>query len=89
MDYDLGNGKTERLVDLCRQASASAYLSGPSALRYIDEKLFHNSGTDLRCIDYDGYPEYRQLFTPFEHQVSIIDLLFNTGPDARRYMKSF
>ena len=40
-------------------------------------------------MDYYGYPEYPQLHPPFEHAVTILDLLFNTGPDAPRYMKSF
>ena len=40
-------------------------------------------------MDYSGYPEYPQLHGPFEHGVSIVDLLFNTGPDAHLYMKSF
>ena len=38
-------------------------------------------------MDYSGYPEYPQLFGEFEHGVTILDLLFNTGPDAVRYMK--
>jgi hypothetical protein len=40
-------------------------------------------------MDYSGYPEYRQLYPPFESHVSIIDLIFNEGPDATKYMKSF
>jgi len=40
MDYHLTEGKTERLVDLCKQAGATDYLSGPAARGYIDEELF-------------------------------------------------
>jgi hypothetical protein len=40
-------------------------------------------------MDYSGYPEYPQLYPPFVHEVSIIDLIFNTGPNASKYMKSF
>jgi hypothetical protein len=89
MDYDLIDGKTERLVHLCRQAGASEYISGPTAKGYIDEQLFAEHGIAVSYIDYAGYPEYGQLFAPFEHRVSIIDLVFNTGPDAPKYMKSF
>jgi hypothetical protein len=89
MDYHLIEGKTERLVDLCQQAGATEYLSGPSAKGYIDETLFEQAGIALRFSDYSGYLEYEQLFPPFDHHVSIIDLIFNTGSDARRYMKSF
>ena len=38
-------------------------------------------------MDYSGYPEYPQLHPPFEHAVTVLDLIFNTGPDAPRYMK--
>jgi len=89
MDYRLIEGKTERLVDLCKQAGATEYLSGPTAKDYIDEELFRNEGILLRYMDYSGYAEYNQLFPPFEHHVSIIDLIFNEGPNAPKYMKSF
>lgn len=89
MDYNLTEGKTERLVDLCKQAEATEYLSGPAAKNYINDELFSKEGIVLRYMDYSGYPEYNQLFPPFEHHVSIIDLIFNEGPDATKYMKSF
>jgi hypothetical protein len=88
-DYTVIQGKTERLIDLCKQAGANEYLSGPSAKGYIDESLFAQENIGLTWMNYDGYPEYEQLFPPFEHAVSIIDLIFNTGPDAVKYMKSF
>jgi len=86
MDYHLVDGKTERLVELCRQAGATEYLSGPSARGYIDESLFESAGITLRYVDYSGYPEYDQLYPPFDHRVSIIDLIFNVGTDALKYM---
>ena len=89
MDYRLIDGLTERLVDLCKQAGATEYISGPAARGYINEDFFRVSGIKLQYMDYSGYPEYNQLFPPFEHAVSIIDLLFNEGPDAQKYMKSF
>jgi hypothetical protein len=89
MDYKLVEGKTGRLVDLCKQANATEYISGPSAKGYIDEALFKAGSIELRYMDYSGYPEYDQLSPPFEHNVSVIDLIFNVGPEAPRYMKSF
>lgn len=90
MDYHLIEGdKTERLVDLCQQAGATEYISGPAAKAYMNEELFEDEGILLHYMDYSGYPEYHQLFPPFEHSVSIIDLIFNEGPNAPRYMRSF
>jgi hypothetical protein len=88
-DYQLDEGKTERLVSICRQAAADVYVSGPSAASYIDPQQFRDAGIELVYFDYSGYPEYRQLFPPFEHRVSVFDLILNEGPDAPRYMLSF
>ena len=40
-------------------------------------------------MDYSGYPEYDQPYPPFDHNVSILDLLFCAGERAPQYMKSF
>jgi hypothetical protein len=88
-DYRLADGQSERLVDLCRQLGATEYLSGPAAQAYLNEQLFVESGIAVRYVDYGGYPEYRQLHPPFAHGVSILDLLFNEGTNAPRYMKTF
>ena len=42
-------------------------------------------GIEVGWMDYAGYPEYRQPFPPFEHGVSVLDLLFCTGPRAREH----
>lgn len=86
MDYTIVPGKTERLVSLCQQAGATEYLSGPAARDYVVPELFEAAGITLRWFDYSGYPEYPQLYPPFEHGVSILDLIFNTGPEAGRYL---
>jgi hypothetical protein len=86
MDYRVIEGKTERLVDLCLQAGATRYLSGPSAKAYIDPALFEKAGIALAYADYSGYPEYPQLYPPFEHRVSVIDVIFNAGPAARDHI---
>lgn len=88
-NYRLVRGSTERLVGICEQAGADEYLSGPSARDYIDEEAFRAQGVALHWADYSGYPEYPQLWGGFAHEVSILDLLFNCGKDARRFMKSF
>jgi hypothetical protein len=89
-DYDVeASDRVERLVGLCRAAGATRYLSGPSARGYMEEGIAAFDGIDVEYADYSGYPEYPQEHPPFEHAVSVLDLLFNTGPDAPRYMLSF
>jgi WbqC-like protein family len=58
MDYDLVEGKTERIVSLCRQAGGSVYVSGPAARGYLEPQKFEAAGIELRFFDYQGYPEY-------------------------------
>lgn len=86
-DYDLVDGKTERLVGLCKQAGATDYISGPAARDYIQAELFADANIALHYFDYSGYPEYPQLWGDFEHGVTALDLLFNCGEEARNYMK--
>lgn len=86
--YVLTEGRTQRVVDICTQSGATEYVSGPAAKSYVDEALFAASDIRLSWFDYAGYPEYEQQWGPFVHGVSIVDLLFNCGPDAKCYMKS-
>lgn len=87
-DYEITAGKTERILSICRQAKATDYVTGPAAKNYLDASLFEKAGIALSYIDYSGYREYSQPHGAFEHGVSIIDLLFNTGPHAPDYMKN-
>jgi hypothetical protein len=68
------------VAEICRHLGIGTKLS-----RSTD----YPTGDRVSWADYSGYPEYTQLGGPFEHGVSIVDLLFNTGPAAREHMKSF
>jgi hypothetical protein len=78
--------KTERLVGILKQVDATVYLSGPAAQAYLVPELLENEGIKLEYKKYN-YPEYPQLFPPFEPYVSIIDLFFMTGENARNYLE--
>jgi hypothetical protein len=91
MDYSFDRyeaDKNTRLLQLCQRAGATSYLSGPTARGYLDEELFARAGVAVEFIDYSSYREYPQLYPPFEHRVSALDLLFNTGAEAPRYLSS-
>lgn len=88
-DYELKGDKTGCLVNLCNDLEATHYLSGPAAKNYLDEKAFNEEGITVEWMDYSGYPEYNQLFNhEFQHGVTILDLLFNVGEEARTHFKS-
>lgn len=81
----LTGSKTDRLLEALRRLEATRYISGPSARDYIEADKFAAAGIALEYMTYD-YPEYPQLYPPFDPQVSILDLLFMTGQDAPRYI---
>jgi hypothetical protein len=85
--YPAQGVKTERLLGIVRAAGADRYLSGPSARTYLDEALLASSGIATEWMSYNDYPEYPQLHGSFEHGVTAIDLLFNTGLEAPRFLK--
>jgi hypothetical protein len=73
--------KTDRLVALLAAVGADHYISGPSARSYIDEEKMAAAGVTLEYMAYD-YPEYEQLYPPYDPHVSILDLLFMKGAEA-------
>jgi hypothetical protein len=77
--------KTARLVQLLVQVGADHYISGPSAKDYLESETLASAGITLEYMDYN-YPEYPQLYPPFDPNISILDLLFMTGPDAMEYI---
>ena len=88
-DFKLKGDKTEKLVNICLELGAKEYFTGPAAKNYIQESLFIKNSIKVKYFDYANYPEYNQLFGEFEHGVSILDLLFNTGKNTSFFMKTF
>jgi hypothetical protein len=87
-DLEIEGDRNERLISLCQQVGGDRYISGPAAKSYLDEDAFEQAGIHVDWLDYTGYPAYRQMQEPFEHAVSVIDLLFNVGPQFTDYMKT-
>lgn len=77
--------KTDRLIQILQAVGATHYLSGPSARSYIEPEKFDQAGISLEYMEY-RYPEYPQLYPPYDPFVSILDLLFMTGPNALSYI---
>ena len=86
-DYHPQGAKNERLIGILSQVKATTYLSGPSAQAYIIPEMFNQAGIQLQYKQYN-YPEYEQLYPPFESAVSVIDLLFMRGREARFYLEN-
>lgn len=76
----------ERVLSLLKAVQADVYVSGPAAKAYLDAERFRNAGIQVVWKDYSEYPEYPQFHPPFQHTVTILDLLFHAGPRAPFYI---
>ena len=88
-DHPSRDDRSLRLLDLTLAVGADEYVSGPAARDYLDVEAFRRAGVEVSWMDYSGYREYPQGEGPFEHGVSIVDLLCHTGRDATEYMNTF
>lgn len=86
-ELGIAGQRTDRLIEIVKHLGCDRYVSGPSARDYLEENRFAEAGIELEYMDYD-YPDYPQLYPPFDSKVTILDLLFMTGPDAPHYIWS-
>ncbi len=77
--------KTDRLIQILQRVGAQHYISGPSARGYIEQEKFEAAGIGLEYMEYN-YPDYPQLYPPYDPYVTVLDLLFMVGPDALSYI---
>ncbi len=87
-ELEAGEGKTQRLVDLCRTLGADTYLSGPGGRRYMEMELFEQVGIKVEFQEYQG-PTYAQMFPEvgFEPHLSVLDALFCWGPETAEFLR--
>lgn len=79
--FKIGTKSTQRIIDICKKLKADTYLSGIGGKEYLDEQLFGLNNIKLNYQNFK-HPQYQQCYKPFIPYMSIIDLLFNCGPEA-------
>lgn len=87
---DLPNIKgesTERLVSICRELYATHYLAGLGAKKYQDDELFTSANINIINTPFT-YPVYNQLWKDFIPNLTVLDVLFNCGDDAKKFLVS-
>lgn len=77
---DFGSGNT-RNVNITSHLNSDVYLSGTGARVYNDIDEFNAHNITLVYQDFI-HPEYPQRWGDFQHNLSIIDMLFNCGPET-------
>ena len=80
-DLKLREDPTERLIDICLALGADTYLSGPDGLKYMNPDRFTQRGIQIRVQTFE-HPHYPQRFGEFVSHLSVLDLMFNCGPDS-------
>jgi hypothetical protein len=80
-----GSKDGEKAIKICKLLGCDVFLNGPVSREFMDESLFCDSNVKLEYMEY-VYPEYPQLHRPFVHQVTVLDAIFNCGPEARKFI---
>ena len=63
------------------------YLSGNGARKYNDHELFESNNIEIRYQQFNPQPYPQQWRKEFLPGLSILDLLFNVGPEGERFIK--
>lgn len=78
---------SERIISMVKAMGGSTYISGRGgSLSYLQEDLFNTAGITLDFDEF-SHPIYPQQFEEFIPGLSTIDLLFNEGPNSRRFFQ--
>lgn len=80
-DLGVPGRSAERLVAICQALGGDVLYEGAAGRAYIDGRLFVEADIRLEYQDY-AHPSYPQLYGPFVPYLSVVDLLFNCGPQS-------
>jgi len=80
-EMNLSNDPTGRLIDICRKFDCTTYLAGAGAENYMDFERFRREGIIVKVQQF-SHPEYTQPFGRFTSHLTVLDLLFNCGPES-------
>ena len=83
---DFPEEPSERLAAICDFLGADTYLSGTGGREYLNIEPFHDKGITVTFQEFK-HPVYPQLYGDFVPHLSILDLLFNCGPDSLKILE--
>ncbi len=73
-------------LNICRAVGATTYISGISGREYLNAEQFQRNNIEVVFQEFH-HPIYKQLHEPFIPCVSVMDLLFNHGPNSLNIIK--
>ena len=86
-DFEFVGSKSNLVLDMCKKLNASTYIFGKLGKDYAKIEDFQNQGISVIFQDYK-HPIYDQLYGKFISNLSILDLLFNHGPQSKKILIS-
>ena len=87
-ELNITSTSSERLLDICKKLGADTYISGIGGKKYLDEKLFENNKIILKYQNYNPITYPQHLSKTFIPNLSIIDLLANTGTESGKLLNN-
>lgn len=78
---ELSDNPTGRLIDICKSVGADTYLAGAGGADYMDLAQFASRTVKVTFQNFN-HPVYPQCHGTFVSHLSIVDLLFNCGPES-------
>ena len=86
-EFNLKTKKSEYLRDICLLKKSNEYITTIGSKNYIgDVRYFTNTKIKIDYYDFKDL-KYTQLSNKFSSKLSIIDLIFNMGPDTINYLR--
>lgn len=77
----------DKAIKICKELNCNYFINGPSSKKFLDLNLFKKNNIHVEFIKYE-FPLYHQQYTPFSHNVSILDVIFNCGPNALKFIRN-
>ncbi len=79
-EFTFKETKQELILEMCNYFDSDVFVFGKDGKRYADIDFFKKNNRKIYFQDYK-HPTYPQLYDDFLSNLSIIDLLFNVGPN--------
>jgi hypothetical protein len=83
---DITDDRDMRLVEIVEKVGGDVYLAGSGGKDYMDLEVYEKAGISVEFQEF-SHPEYPQLFGEFLPNLSVIDLIFNTGDQSLEYLR--
>lgn len=78
---------SERILEICKKLGANTYISGLFGKDYLILEDFEENSIQVKFQNFKIQP-YRQCYEPSIDTVSVIDLIFNEGPNSGLILKN-